>query len=316
MTVLLTAPHPSSDQPFDVAAHEVMCLMKRHAYELALAVHHLPHAFEGGSQPCLHWFDDSNDRVTINDASPLDLTTGKTLEAWVYPTATQSDWRMVIMQEGSESTSYALYANSERNVPLFGGLFSDSFRDLYGGSQLPVNTWTHLAGTYDGQTQRLFANGTQVAQRNQTGSMQTSSGALRIGSNSIWGEFFRGRIDEVRIYKRALSAQEIQADRNDPLPIPSAGTQLVGLNGVGFARQEEQAAATVGAASIPPDRRASAAKKPSADIQSSGGGSPINVRWKQKDLMGIDAKIDDAPELNADGAKPQNTAVVGYILIR
>jgi hypothetical protein len=54
MTVLLTAPHPSSDQPFDVAAHDVMCLMKRHAYELALAVSHLPHALAGGSQLCLH----------------------------------------------------------------------------------------------------------------------------------------------------------------------------------------------------------------------------------------------------------------------
>jgi hypothetical protein len=52
-----------------------------------------------------------------------------------------------------------------------------------------------------------------------------------------------------------------------------------------------------------------------ADIQS-GGGSPINVRRDQKDLIGVDVKIDDAPDLNADGAKPQNTDVVGYILIR
>jgi hypothetical protein len=37
---------------------------------------------------------------------------------------------------------------------------------------------------------------------------------LRIGGNSLWGEYFEGRIDEVRIYNRALAATEIQADMN------------------------------------------------------------------------------------------------------
>ena len=39
-------------------------------------------------------------------------------------------------------------------------------------------------------------------------------GALKIGGNSIWGEYFQGDIDEVRIYNRALTATEIQADMN------------------------------------------------------------------------------------------------------
>ena len=36
----------------------------------------------------------------------------------------------------------------------------------------------------------------------------------RIGGNGVWGEFFQGRIDEVRIYNRALSAAEVQTDMN------------------------------------------------------------------------------------------------------
>ena len=47
-----------------------------------------------------------------------------------------------------------------------------------------------------------------------TGAIKTSTGALRIGGNSIWGEYFSGSIDEVRIYNRALSAAEIQTDMN------------------------------------------------------------------------------------------------------
>jgi concanavalin A-like lectin/glucanase superfamily protein len=45
----------------------------------------------------------------------------------------------------------------------------------------------------------------------------TSGGALRIGGNSIRGEYFRGLIDDVRIYNRALSAAEIQADMATPV---------------------------------------------------------------------------------------------------
>ncbi len=75
----------------------------------------------------------------------------------------------------------------------------------------------HLAATYDGATQRLYVNGVQVSSRAQTGAMTTSASPLRIGGNGVWGEFFQGRIDEVRMYNRALSPAEIQTDMNTPV---------------------------------------------------------------------------------------------------
>jgi len=47
-----------------------------------------------------------------------------------------------------------------------------------------------LAATYDGVTQKLYVNGTQVASRAQTGVVATSNNALRIGGDSIWGQYF------------------------------------------------------------------------------------------------------------------------------
>ena len=82
---------------------------------------------------------------------------------------------------------------------------------------LASNTWTHLAATYDGANLRLYVNGTQVATRAVTGSMRASTGALRIGGNSTWGEWFGGLIDDVRIYNRALTPSEVQADMNTPV---------------------------------------------------------------------------------------------------
>ena len=58
---------------------------------------------------------------------------------------------------------------------------------------------------------RLYVNGTQVASRAQTGTIQTTTNPLWIGGNSPYGEYFKGLIDEVRVYNRALTQAEIQA---------------------------------------------------------------------------------------------------------
>jgi hypothetical protein len=134
-----------------------------------------------------------------------------TLSAWVYPTAL-SGWHTVIMKEGAGDEMYTLNANTGQNRPQVAITTSGGLTTLFGTAQLPLNTWTHLAGTYDGSTLRLYVNGSLVASKAVTGSLRTSTGPLRIGGNSLWGEFFRGRIDEAKIYKRALTTPEIQTD--------------------------------------------------------------------------------------------------------
>ena len=81
---------------------------------------------------------------------------------------------------------------------------------------MAVNTWTHLAVTYDGATLRLYVNGVQVSSRAQTGNLVTSANPLQIGGDSIYGQYFQGTIDEVRIYNQALSPSEIQATCRRP----------------------------------------------------------------------------------------------------
>ena len=83
---------------------------------------------------------------------------------------------------------------------------------------LTLNSWTHLALSYDGTTLRLYVNGLQAAAQALTGPIATSTGSLRIGGNAVWGEYFKGLIDEVRVYNRALSAGEIQVDMVTPIP--------------------------------------------------------------------------------------------------
>jgi hypothetical protein len=165
-------------------------------------------------------FDGTNDWVTVDDANDLDLTTGMTVSAWVNPTVS-TKWRTVILKEQTNGLAYALYGND--NSPRPAAYVNTGRNDLAarGVAALPTNTWTHLSATYDGASLRLYVNGVQVGSRSVSGAIVASSSPLRIGGNAVWGdEFFAGLIDEVRIYDRALSASEIQSDRDTPVSSP------------------------------------------------------------------------------------------------
>ena len=170
-------------------------------------------------------FDGVNDWVTVNSSSSLNLTSAMTLEAWVYPAVAPAGFRTVIGKEQSGGSVYNLYASSDSsNRPATAVYVGGSKRTLAGGNQLVANSWIHLAATYDGATQRLYVNGNQVASRPQSGAIQTSTSPVRFGGSGVSGEFFRGFIDEVRIYNRALTQAEIQTDMNTPIGGPPPAT--------------------------------------------------------------------------------------------
>ena len=164
-------------------------------------------------------FDGTNDWVTVADGAGLDLTTAMTLEAWVNPSAL-SGWQTVIMKERPGGLAYTLYAHD--NAPRPSAYINTGGGDAaaIGATGLPLNTWTHLAVTYNGATLRLFVNGAQAGSQAASGSIFSSTSPLRVGGNSLWGEYFTGLIDEVRIYSRVLTAAEIQTDMNTPVGAP------------------------------------------------------------------------------------------------
>jgi PKD repeat protein len=171
-------------------------------------------------------FNGTNSLVTVNDSAVLDLSAGMTLEAWINPTILNSQqWMSVIYKPVTTSATvdYVLQGSSRSSeVPSAGVSVSTS--NVSGPTILPLNTWSHLAGTYDGTTMRLYVNGVQVASQAQTGTIAASTQPLTIGAN--WA----GLIDEVRIYNRALGATEVQADMNKAvvttIPTPPSPTGL------------------------------------------------------------------------------------------
>lgn len=148
-------------------------------------------------------FDGSTSCVTT-DLS-LNMMTGFTLAGWIYP------------------RSYAGGSGifGQNDVAEF-GFTSDG--DLKGwtdpggnvvGSSVSLNHWHHVAFAADLTSEALYLDGAQVASQSlSTGGFGSSSYYFNIGGCGIWsasGDYFQGMIDDVRVYNRMLSDDEIHA---------------------------------------------------------------------------------------------------------
>jgi hypothetical protein len=175
--------------------------------------------------------------VTVQDSSTLDLTSGMTLEVWVYPTNANATWANLIMKPNGAPADFApcYVLNGSTPTAVPSAYISPATGNLLAPSALPLNTWSHIAVTYNGAQMSFYLNGTLVSSTAVTGAITASTDALTIGGNAYSGQNWNGLVDEVRIYNRALSAAEIQTDKNTPLvttvtpPAPTAPAAPQGL---------------------------------------------------------------------------------------
>lgn len=142
--------------------------------------------------------------VTVGHASNL-MPTNISVGFWFKPSVTNGDTK-VILHKGDFSNGYYFDAKSSQIRFDIGG----SFTPATSSSVLTVNTWVFVVGTWDGSTERLYINGTEVDNGSATG-VGTSTNDLvffeRSDVANTQNSF--GGMDAVGIWNRTLDASEV-----------------------------------------------------------------------------------------------------------
>ena len=155
----------------------------------------------------------SSSRLQVPDNDSLDITGPITIAAWIRPTTVGTQY---VISKNVKSSTDGFELSLSNGGRVFVRFNEDSSGDALrvdSSSKYPTNgsTWMHVAATYDGSTIRLYINGQLEGSKNASFQIGTNDLPLSIGSGDGGYRGMKGAIDDVRIYAKALSAQEIAA---------------------------------------------------------------------------------------------------------
>ena len=166
---------------------------------------------------CMSFSGTQENRIEVDNNPSLNPTSTITVSVWFNPTVVTVSGAPAIVKKADASAGYTIELDGVSFKVHFAvcvGSPSCSWQATPLSAKLSVNTWYNAVGTYDGSKIRLFLNGVEVSSTTATGAIGTITGDLWFGNDpsSPLAELreFTGLVDEVSIYKEALTAYQIQ----------------------------------------------------------------------------------------------------------
>ncbi|UCD49687.1 MAG: hypothetical protein JSW27_19405 [Phycisphaerales bacterium] len=155
----------------------------------------------------------------IDLGNPADWPSGtapRTMSAWAMTNSVEAGWRWAVAY-GTDAAGQAMFLGMN-TADLYGGGYGD---DVSLANFWVMGEWHHLGLTYDGTTARLYADGIEVAAAAKTWDLVLNRAHIGQQVNDFF-EFWNGSVDEVRLYKEALTAGEMAwlAGRTAPMHRP------------------------------------------------------------------------------------------------
>jgi hypothetical protein len=183
-------------------------------------------------------FDGVDDAV-VGAGPGVTTTSDFSVSTWVYLAATGSN-RTAVSQAGSVSSGFILRSTAagkwQFSLPRT-DVAAPTVDSATSTASVATNTWTHLAGVVSGTSMQLYVNGVADGSAvhpsgfNATGAL--TAGRARL--NSAPAEFWSGRLDDLRVYRRALSAADVTSiyGTNTTVVLPASTTQWAFDEGTG-----------------------------------------------------------------------------------
>ncbi len=163
-------------------------------------------------------FNGTTSYLSIPDSgtgSPIDLGQPEiTVTAWIKPNTISAGSHTIV----GKNAPYILWINnSSGNNRIYTFLYKGAtWYGAFGASnQIQTGVWQYVAMTYSGTTRKHYYNGSLSGVENTqiSGNIDTYNSPIMIGQDSN-SRFFDGLIDEVKIYNKALTADEVKQDYN------------------------------------------------------------------------------------------------------
>lgn len=161
--------------------------------------------------------DGTNDYAEVADNNLLDLTQSLTVMTWIRPNSLPSSGLMTIL---SKDENYKFHITSAGRINWWWNNSSGATRQFDSTVAISANVWTHVAIVYEAGSQRIVINGVERGTRNYNETLIANSNPLHFGGDQLFaGREFDGLIDEIKIYNRALSTEEINGYYINPDPL-------------------------------------------------------------------------------------------------
>ena len=163
-------------------------------------------------------FDGVDDYVDCGNDESLN-SSEITVEAWIKPNSSQPrKWYMPLGKGDYANSGWYFEADKDTgqiHFVVYDPIAGSSAHSGY-ASGVTLNQWHHIVGKFDGENIYIIVDGTYKSSEYHPNADPRSSEPLRIGIPKAYGGFpapwkFNGLIDEVRIYNRALSEEEIKS---------------------------------------------------------------------------------------------------------
>jgi len=189
-----------------------------------------PHWTAGKSGQALEFYNYNGTRtryVRVPWQPTLQATTGLTLMGWVH-VRTITTGNQTVLGRGNSDTDWLLQLRNRARRLTFVLASGSAVRTLnvnLAANALAAGDWHHVAATYDGSRMRIYLDGVLRGNRAASGQVVSASNPnLPVGvgaqpqTPTRWRNGIPGALDDVRLYKRTLTAVEIQAAMNEAGP--------------------------------------------------------------------------------------------------
>ncbi len=151
-------------------------------------------------------FNGINSSVRIQGSASEAPENAIAFEAWVNPTEQKTAKIIQKRDWDGDGIGQDKWNGWQGSIRTADGV---SHSVNWGSGQVPLDTWSHLALSYDGASLKLYVNGVLKAETPVTGKLKKTTEDIYIGSDAGIQKFFKGTIDELAFYNRSLSAAEI-----------------------------------------------------------------------------------------------------------